>query len=196
MSKHYLTRQIQTGFTLVELLIVVIILAILAAIIVPQFASSTDDAKEAALDTTLSNVRAAIDLYYQQHGEYPGELTAVPGAACPGTPAGTPGTGTGGAGAQGVQAFIDQLSMYTDANGAACSTTDATFRFGPYVKKNTLSKNPITDVATLAVVAAGDLNMAGDGANLGWKYDVLTGKFIANDTTADPNNAGFQYDDR
>ena len=193
MSKHYLTRQIQMGFTLVELLIVVIILAILAAIIVPQFASSTDDAKEAALDTTLSNVRAAIDLYYQQHGEYPGELTAV-AAACPGT--GTAGTGTGGAGAQGVQAFIDQLSMYTDADGKACSTTDAVFRFGPYVKKNTLSKNPITDVATLVAVNAGDLNMAGDGANLGWKYDILTGKFIANDTTADPNNPGFQYDDR
>ena len=195
MSKHYLTRQIQRGFTLVELLIVVIILAILAAIIVPQFASSTDDAKQAALDATLSNVRAAIDLYYQQHGEYPGELTAV-AAACPGTPAGTPGTGTGGAGAQGVQAFIDQLSMYTDADGKACSTTDATFKYGPYIKKNTLSKNSITDDSTLVVVAGGDLNMAGDGANGGWKYDVLTGKFIANDTTADPNNPGFQYDDR
>ena len=61
---------IQKGFTLVELLIVVIILALLAAIVVPQFASSTDDAKMASLDTTLSNMRAAIDLYYQQHGEY------------------------------------------------------------------------------------------------------------------------------
>ncbi len=34
----------QSGFTLVELLIVAIILAILAAIIVPQFASTTTDA--------------------------------------------------------------------------------------------------------------------------------------------------------
>ncbi len=62
-------KAIQQGFTLVELLIVVIILALLAAIVVPQFASSTDDAKLASLDTTLSNVRSAIDLYYQQHGE-------------------------------------------------------------------------------------------------------------------------------
>ncbi len=72
-----LRNTIQKGFTLVELLIVVIILALLAAIVVPQFASSTDDAKLASLDTTLSNLRAAIDLYYQQHGAYPGELTAV-----------------------------------------------------------------------------------------------------------------------
>jgi len=52
------------GFTLVELLIVVIILALLAAIVVPQFASSTDDAKLASLDTTLGNVRSAVDLYF------------------------------------------------------------------------------------------------------------------------------------
>ncbi|MEQ8659776.1 MAG: prepilin-type N-terminal cleavage/methylation domain-containing protein, partial [Gammaproteobacteria bacterium] len=65
------------GFTLVELLIVVIILAILAAIVVPQFSSATDDAKLSSLDTTLANVRAAVDLYYQQHGAYPGDLTSV-----------------------------------------------------------------------------------------------------------------------
>ena len=105
---------IQKGFTLVELLIVVIILALLAAIVVPQFASSTDDAKLASLDTTLGNVRSAIDLYFQQHGEYPGELTAVD-AAC----TGTDGTGAGGAGAGGVQAFADQMSLYTDADGGA-----------------------------------------------------------------------------
>ena len=175
---------LQKGFTLVELLIVVIILALLAAIVVPQFASSTDDAKLASLDTTLSNVRSAIDLYYQQHGEYPGELTAVD-VAC----TGTDGTGTGGAGAQGVQAFFDQLSMYTDADGGACSVKDATFRFGPYLKKNTLPANPITDVATLEVIDAGDILMAGTGANLGWKFDIIAGKFIANDTT-DPDGAG------
>ena len=67
----------------------------------------TDDAKLASLDTTLSNLRASIDLYYQQHGEYPGELTAVD-AACV---AGTDGIGTGGALAQCAQAVLDQLSV-------------------------------------------------------------------------------------
>jgi prepilin-type N-terminal cleavage/methylation domain-containing protein len=91
----------QRGFTLVELLIVVIILALLAAIVVPQFASSTDDAKLASLDTTLANIRASVDLYYQQHGEFPGSLTAVD-ASC----TATDGSGTGGAGVQGAQAFL------------------------------------------------------------------------------------------
>ena len=185
-------KTIQKGFTLVELLIVVIILALLAAIVVPQFASSTDDAKLASLDTTLANVRAAVDLYYQQHGEYPGELTAVD-VAC----TATDGTGTGGAGAQGAQAFLDQLSLYSDANGGTCSVKDANFQCGPYLKKNTLPPNPITGVATLEVVDDGDLAMVGTGADLGWKYDIVAGKFIANDTT-DPDGAGpeVSYDQR
>lgn len=175
---------IQQGFTLVELLIVVIILALLAAIVVPQFASSTDDAKLASLDTTLGNVRAAVDLYYHQHGEYPGELTAVD-VAC----TGTDGTGTGGAGAQGVLAFADQMSLYTDSDGGACSVKDLNFKFGPYFKKATLPSNPITSVATLEVINTGDLLMVGTGANLGWKYDIVVGKFIANDTS-DIDGAG------
>ena len=179
----------QRGFTLVELLIVVIILALLAAIVVPQFASSTDDAKISSLDTTLTNIRSAIDLYYQQHGVYPGanDATTETIAAC----SGTNGTGTAADAANRAQAFQDQMSMYTDANGGACSIKDAAFKYGPYLKKSDLPDNPVTGVSTFAVVNAGDLNMNGDGASLGWKYDNLTGKFIANDTTADPNGITF-----
>ena len=186
----------QKGFTLVELLIVVIILALLAAIVVPQFASSTDDAKMSSLDTTLGNVRSVIDLYNQQHGRYPGFNTAVGVSACGG--GGTAGAGTGGAGVQGEQAFLDQLSMYTDAAGGACSVKDAIYEFGPYLNKNTMAENPITNVATIEVVDAGDLLMAGTAANGGWKFDIVAGKFIANDTT-DIDGAGpgtETYDER
>lgn len=177
-------KAIQQGFTLVELLIVVIILALLAAIVVPQFASSTDDAKLASLDTTLAGMRAAIDLYYQQHGEYPGELTAV-AAGC----GATDGTGTGGAGAQGLQSFLDQMSLYTDIDGGSCSVKDTTYQFGPYLKKNIPPTNPITTVNAMEVINAGDILMAGTAVNLGWKYDIIAGKFIANDTT-DPDGVG------
>ena len=182
-----ISKTVQKGFTLVELLIVVIILALLAAIVVPQFASSTEDTKLSSLDTTLTNMRAAVDLYYQQHGEYPGKNTAVD-AGC----TATDGTGTGGAGAQGAQAFLDQMSMFTDADGGACSKKDATFKYGPYLKKNVLPANPITGVSTFEVVADADILMVGTGAAGGWKYDIEVGKFIANDTNADPS--GVTYD--
>lgn len=166
---------IQRGFTLIELLIVVIILAILAAIVVPQFASTTEDTKNSSLDTTLASMRAAIDIYYQQHGKYPSAALSS-GATCP--DAGAAGTGA----ANSAQAFIDQLGMYTNAAGQACSTTNSEFKYGPYLKKATAPVNPVTNVATVEVVTTGNLNLTATGTGGGWKFDNKVGKFIANDT--------------
>jgi len=172
------------GFTLVELLIVVIILAILAGIVVPQFASSTDDAKSSAADSTLSNLRSSIDLYYQQHGSYPGSSTAV-GTSCPGTPAGTPGTGDASDAANREDAFLSQMTYYTDVAGKACSTKDTTYKFGPYLKKRPLPSDPFTgNTSAIEVVTAGNLNMVANttptGGPGGYKYDSATGKIIIN----------------
>ena len=172
----------EQGFTLVELLIVVIILAILAAIVVPQFASTTDDARSSSADSTLAGLRSAIDLYYQQHNNtYPGAVTAVPTAACGGT-AGT-GVATGGAGPTATTAFMEQLTLYTDAAGGACSVSDAVnHRFGPYLKKADIPTDPFVLVSALEVVAAGDLAMtaSADPGPGGFKYDSQTGKIIIN----------------
>ena len=53
----------QKGFTLVELLIVVIVLAVLAGIVIPQFSSSTEDAKLAVLRSDLATMGKAVELY-------------------------------------------------------------------------------------------------------------------------------------
>lgn len=169
---------LEKGFTLVELLIVVIILAILAAIVVPQFASSTDDAKVTALDSSLANMRAAIDLYYQQHGHYPSAVAAT-GATCPG--GGTAGTGA----INTPQAFIDQMTRYTNAAGQSCTTKDTTFKYGPYLKKDTLPNNPVTEDNTLVISTTGALGMTGNAAPAGWKFDNVTGQFIADDVNYD-----------
>jgi prepilin-type N-terminal cleavage/methylation domain-containing protein len=176
---------LQRGFTLVELLIVVIILAILAAIVVPQFSSVTDEAKVSSLDSTLVNIRGAIDLYYRQHGKYPSAVAAS-GATCPSS--GTAST----AAVDTAQAFLDQLSMYTDATGKACSTTDSTFKYGPYLKKATLPANPVTGISTLVVVNTGNLALAGSATPAGWRFDNKVGKFIADDDDTDPS--GVKYD--
>ena len=161
------------GFTLVELLVVAVVLAIFAAIVVPQFASTTDEAKLSALKSDLSGIRGAIDLYRQQHSAYPGAVAAT-GATCPNS--GTAGTGA----ATTAAAVVSQLTMYTNLAGQACSTTNATFKFGPYVKADVLPANAINGNATIAMVSTGNLVMTGAVApGLGWKYDYVVGKFIA-----------------
>jgi type II secretory pathway pseudopilin PulG len=167
---------------LVELLIVAIILAILAAIIIPQFASTTVDAQEAALRSNVSAMRSSIDLYRQQHGAYPG-ANAASGGACSGT------AGTGAAGTQ--QAMEDQLTRYSNSIGQSCSVADTGFTFGPYIQDDDLPTNPISSSGVIAIVNTGDLEMTADGAGLGWKFDTAAGKFIVNDTNSDSQGVPF-----
>lgn len=161
----------QSGFTLVELLIVVIILAILAAIIVPQFTAATDDAAQSAYDTNIANIRAAIDLYRQQHQEYPGAVISG-GGSCP---AGSSAV----AGAVGEPAFLAQLRNYTNAAGEACTGTDATFRYGPYLKDD-MPDNPLGANNTVTVVSTGILGLT-SGSTGGWRFDSVTGEFIGDE---------------
>jgi general secretion pathway protein G len=197
MTTRLIIRGRQDGFTLVELLIVAIILAILAAIVVPQFASSTDDAADAALRSNLSAIRGAVDLYTQQHGgSFPGAVAAT-GGTCTG---GTAGTGA----ADSSAALLSQLQFYTNASGQACSIADIDadgtpeFPFGPYIK-GTIPANPVTSDPTIAIVTTGNLAMTGVGDSSaspstagGWRYDTTSGKFIADDTGPDSN--GVAYD--
>jgi len=157
-------RRRSSGFTLVELLIVVIILAILAAIVVPQFIASTDDAKEAAVDTNLRNMRAAVDLYYQQHSEYPSA------------------NGDGGNLADTPGAFIAQLTQYTDNDGDVNPTKTATHIYGPYLRRASLPADPIKANNALVIETTGTLPVAADGGDPGgWKFDNQAGQLILND---------------
>ena len=159
------------GFTLVELLIVVIILAILAAIIIPQFSGATDDAEQAAYDTNIANIRAAIDLYRQQHNEYPGAVISGGGTCI---------NGTAVVGAVGEAAFIAQLRNYTNAAGEACTGTDPNeFKYGPYLKDD-LPVNPKGTTNTLTVVSTGILGLT-SGSTGGWRFDSVTGEFIGDE---------------
>ncbi len=165
-DRKHRNRKHRDGFTLVELLIVVIILAILAAIVVPQFATSTDDAKDAALDSTLANMRDVIDLYFAQHGEYP--------AALP----------DGKSAADTEAALISQLSLYTTADGNSKDTKDATHTLGPYIKLAQVPLEPMTNSRAIVIVNLGSLNMTADAGDPGgWKYDSVAGRIIVNHAT-------------
>jgi len=64
-------KTVKRAFTLVEILIVVVILGILAAIVVPQFAKAADDARAGNIQTQLSTIQNAIELFRAREGRYP-----------------------------------------------------------------------------------------------------------------------------
>jgi general secretion pathway protein G len=64
----------ESGFTLIELIIVVAIIGILAAIAMPAMTNAPQRAKEAVLKEDLYQMRSCIDQYLADHGEYPGSL--------------------------------------------------------------------------------------------------------------------------
>ena len=148
------TTNRRSGFTLVEVLIVVVILGILAATVLPQFTSSSEDAKESALVQNLQTVRSQIELYRLQHS------------------ATLPAAGTI------LEAkFLDALLLSSDADG----TTGAigTKPFGPYFIGQ-FPPNPFNGKKDVTVVNVDPLPAA-DGAT-GWIYSSKTGRIKGNST--------------
>jgi len=171
------------GFTLIELLIVVIIIAILAAIAIPQFANTTGDAQEGALDANLKTMRSAVELYRVQHRNvFPALVTSVPTAAGACTAAG----GVAGTGALNTeQAFIDQLTMFSDANGGTCTVAvpASGITLGPYLREipqEQISNPPSRAVAIVTTVAA---DAPPTAATPGYRFNTATGRLLVNSNT-------------
>jgi len=119
----------RNAFTLIEVLIVVVIMAVLAATVIPQFASSTQDAQESTSKFNLHMLKSQIELYKAHH------LGKAP-ALADGTIAG--------------------LTSTTKADGTV-GAGDA-FPFGPYVDsipENPLVGNSTVVAGTGATVVAG-----------------------------------------
>ena len=64
----------QSGFTLVELVIVLAIISILLMLAVPRYATSVRNTREAVLKTDLQVMRAAIDSYTMDKQKAPQSL--------------------------------------------------------------------------------------------------------------------------
>ena len=66
-----------SGWTLIELLIVISLVMILATLALTQYRGSIHAAKEAALKSDLFLMRDAIDQYYADKGRYPESLQTL-----------------------------------------------------------------------------------------------------------------------
>src|SRR5688572_21434332 len=76
-------RDRRAGFTLMELLIVIIVIAVLAAIALPRFINSGLRSKEASLKSNLKIYRTATQLFLNDTGAYPADLSALSAASAP-----------------------------------------------------------------------------------------------------------------
>ncbi|QQE10602.1 prepilin-type N-terminal cleavage/methylation domain-containing protein [Planctomycetota bacterium] len=115
----------RTGFTLVEIMIVVVILGILASIVVPQFTSATDEARENALAMNLFRVRHQLQVYKNQHnGDYPT-----------------------------LADFSDQMMKASNKTGDTAEPGTNGYPFGPYLQE--IPVNPFTGGLSVGTGAVG-----------------------------------------
>ncbi len=156
------------AFTLMEILIVVVLLGVLAAIVIPAVANSTTSAKGSALAADLQLLRRVILVYKAQHLEvgpgYPdGDTTQAPIE----------------------QAFIDQATMASNANGQTAPAGTAGFNRGPYMSK--IPVNPFNGKNTIEMLADGQAFPANADDSHGWIYKAATSEIRADNTGANPN---------
>ena len=119
-----MTTRNRAGFTLVEMMIVIAILGLLAAVAIPQFTSAKEDGRVAAMVSSLSILRTAIDSYWSQHDEFPGQKNA--------------------------EEFKNQMTKTTNKEGRVGEGTG--FGYGPYLRRGILPENPFTNTNTVKIV--------------------------------------------
>ena len=61
----------QSGFTLIEIIVVVVIISMLAAIVAPKFLGRVDEARVAKAKADIQNISAALSLYKLDNFNFP-----------------------------------------------------------------------------------------------------------------------------
>lgn len=106
-------KTLQKGFTLIELLVVIAIIGILSSIVLASLSSARSKGSDAAITSTLSNMRAQAELYYSNYNNYTHTSMAAAANCSTGTNTNIFGTTT----AQGsLKTLTDDL--ITKAGGA------------------------------------------------------------------------------
>ncbi len=152
-------------------------MAILASVALPTIMSSGTEGAETALVTDLATIRSSIALYKSQHND---RLPGLVSGKKPSDPA---------------KAFVDQMLLYSDANGKTRSTKSGSYKFGPYIQSRSgFLASPVGKKAgnneVLVNASKTRLTASADEAQA-WKYSYQTGEFICNDPSPDSKGTAF-----
>lgn len=165
------------GLSIIELVVVVVILGVVAALAIPTLSKGAVNNDGTLLRERVSLLRTAIEMYYDDHGFYPG------GRAAGEFPAGSP------------EAFAAQLVKFTDAAGAASDAPSVRFCMGPYLRGGV----PVCPLSTptpseRVAMIDGDALPAWDESlpEVGWVYNWRTGYIAAKSSGVD--DRGVRYD--
>lgn len=92
-------KELRSGFTLLELILVMSVIGILAGLFIANYPSSQRRARDARRVSDLRQYQSALEIYYNANNEYPGssgDLSGVCGSdlsqytsVCPDNPSGT-----------------------------------------------------------------------------------------------------------
>ena len=168
-------RAVRRAATLLEVIVVVTVLVVLAALAIPRFSKASTGSERPDPRSSLTTLRLAVELYYHEHGVYPAQH----------------GDGTHTAGTE--DAFLGQLTRFTDVRGHVSDTKDETHRFGPYLRLG-VPPCPVVPRAgkggvTMVTSPPGYIPSA---LNAGWVYNWQTGAIALNSDATDPS--GVPYD--
>ncbi len=162
------------GYSLLEILAGVLLVVIVAALVVPRLSRGATASGDGEVRERLRLLRSAIELYYLDHGKYPGQA----------------GDGVNAAGT--AEAFVRQLTGYTDKRGLVAQGKDALHRFGPYLRTG-VPVCPVAPRMGMTGVAAVKTapRFVSTPMEIGWVYNCQTGDIAVNSDAVDPHGTAY-----